>query len=1662
MNFLVAHMIRRLNAMYSGPAGAAAGQGSPKVPKGKGKREYEVAMFSGMTPGTLPTPPSRPKSAAPLGGRNAIGVDALLRSLTGRGAHDGQGLMTAAASGASPRAGRGVTARPSTSSGLIRPSSASQQPFSSSLAGAAGAPQGPGDDPYEEFKQGLVDTIVENRLYRREDLSSLFSRSLRINEVLPENHRLDQGELERIVRELKLELDVADDPEVEAAREMEDEDLALQEIRDEDQAWREHRLRDAASGSASAAGGGAVADAAADTEGLAEAIVGEGEMDDEALALLREKVKIVERDRERHRRKEKKRRLMRLGVTARELAGVSDDSLSVSDSDDPNFTVHALTDEVDPAVLAERARKVAAREARREARKAQAGPHGDSSSSSGDEAGEKPVDKRLLGVMGSGMRAARRPSLLAESALGSQTLPSNRARARSRTMTADSAPFSPDVAAFRSASGPAASFAMSQDGPLPAPSRGMRAIENAEAAELEEADPMRLLNAAFHKTRVKTSGAGGDGAGPARPKRTYQVRPGEVLGPNGQLVQQQPVGPVPTPPAGPKPPSHPSLARYDYDEEEQERIGSVVILTEELAVQRQMRDQRTREERERASALQAELSEEAKIIRLAQVAGIPESAALDPSALPPENLANPRLPPEPLPAGAEEEARAALSLYHQELAKRERRLRDRERAEAEARAKEEARARALADLERESDRIRRTPKSRLGDSANVTVPGVDVDALSYAIAQSNAVQVMVLIDMGAADPNRPLSIGPLPLFEAVHRGDLLVVQALVHRGADVNAVEPATQLTALMALAAGTVDHPGIVEELVRGGARVGSVDSLGRGALAHAALNDRPRVVEALLRAGAEIDQRDHRGETPLITAAVRGSRRAIAALLAAGADPHAMTIARRTAVDLAHKSVGDMFILHTPAAKRAAVTIQRVVRGRQSRLRTAAYRRRVEAARVIQRAWRNYVAITGVMWAKVKNDAAVCIQRHYRGYIVRARARRARAERQRLAAVTIQAAERGRQGRRRADRARERRLLENRAATTIQRRVRGMLARARVRALRELRHRRAAAVVIQRVWRGKSARNDYERQKKSVVQLQSLARGRAVRQERKRQGKAATDVQRVYRGHETRARAKVLRSERERQRARELEAVFLIQRYLRGWRGRARAQAERGKRDLAREIVDDLLTRCFPMSPEELVLHIREAAIARGERTWLAREREAERELERRLALKMGKEPPPAAPPKKKPAQQKKEEEHRKEEQQNKGEASSSRPRPASVIVTGSNGNLLAPVAPAPTSSSPSRPAAPMPSTPVKSLLKSSSASKFNAESPSSPLFRGRTRSVSFSEEEASVLVIPGNVPSSETLPIIVDPELEESKRKAELAERLAARKSRRGSTTSSQGSVSAASSGAPSSSAAPAEAAPAGGGSHSDAESLSLSAGTSGTGGGGESGDEGGSSSVAMTASSSAMSLSTAASSDTPPPQKEKVGDDAAAKKVELMRANLARLEKEKADREDEAAAKKIELMRANLARLEKEKAASNSTTVQKGDDEAAAKKIELMRANLARLEKEKADREAEAKQTEEAKVKAEAQQKEAEAQQKEAEAQQKEAEAQQKAQSQSQSQAPAPAPAETQKMAEAEPAATAPPPEPAGDLSPEDAEKARQKAELARRLAERKAKKAQAAT
>ena len=128
----------------------------------------------------------------------------------------------------------------------------------------------------------------------------------------------------------------------------------------------------------------------------------------------------------------------------------------------------------------------------------------------------------------------------------------------------------------------------------------------------------------------------------------------------------------------------------------------------------------------------------------------------------------------------------------------------------------------------------------------------------------------------------PLAAEATPLIDAVKRQDVVAANALLDRGADVNAAE-GDGATALHW--AAQLDDPTMVDLLLESGAAADAANRFNVTPLELASLNGNRAIVERLLAAGADVNARSREGHTPLMSAALNGRVGAVEALLAHGA---------------------------------------------------------------------------------------------------------------------------------------------------------------------------------------------------------------------------------------------------------------------------------------------------------------------------------------------------------------------------------------------------------------------------------------------------------------------------------------------------------------------------------------------------------------------------------------------------------------------------------------------------------------------------------------------------------------------------------------------------------------------------------------------------------
>ncbi|NBX72423.1 ankyrin repeat domain-containing protein [bacterium] len=139
-----------------------------------------------------------------------------------------------------------------------------------------------------------------------------------------------------------------------------------------------------------------------------------------------------------------------------------------------------------------------------------------------------------------------------------------------------------------------------------------------------------------------------------------------------------------------------------------------------------------------------------------------------------------------------------------------------------------------------------------------------------------------------------------PLMLAIRCNQRAIVELLLEKGADVNAIDSRSE-TVLMH-AADEKDYQDIVKVLLEKGADVKAIDSRSNTALMHAAINDHQESVKFLLDHGAEVNAQDENGWTALVHAAYEGHQESVKLLLKKkGADVNVQDTYGKTALMLA-----------------------------------------------------------------------------------------------------------------------------------------------------------------------------------------------------------------------------------------------------------------------------------------------------------------------------------------------------------------------------------------------------------------------------------------------------------------------------------------------------------------------------------------------------------------------------------------------------------------------------------------------------------------------------------------------------------------------------------------------------------------------------------------
>jgi ankyrin repeat protein len=157
------------------------------------------------------------------------------------------------------------------------------------------------------------------------------------------------------------------------------------------------------------------------------------------------------------------------------------------------------------------------------------------------------------------------------------------------------------------------------------------------------------------------------------------------------------------------------------------------------------------------------------------------------------------------------------------------------------------------------------------------------DTLLQVGADAHAMAGVALLLKHGADPGASHT-GHSPLWLAVVRADLPLVQALLAAGIRADAHADGEELPLLTAIRSRQTP---ITAALLGGGADVAADNAQGETALMIAAGSGQPHVVELLIAHGAALDAQDARGRSALWLAASAGAADAVKLLLAAGAKP-------------------------------------------------------------------------------------------------------------------------------------------------------------------------------------------------------------------------------------------------------------------------------------------------------------------------------------------------------------------------------------------------------------------------------------------------------------------------------------------------------------------------------------------------------------------------------------------------------------------------------------------------------------------------------------------------------------------------------------------------------------------------------------------------------
>lgn len=177
------------------------------------------------------------------------------------------------------------------------------------------------------------------------------------------------------------------------------------------------------------------------------------------------------------------------------------------------------------------------------------------------------------------------------------------------------------------------------------------------------------------------------------------------------------------------------------------------------------------------------------------------------------------------------------------------------------------------------------PSSARKELGRLNVPYSSTAFISSA-RQGDTIAVGLLIKAGMGVNVKMEEYGRTALMESAEMGYLDTMEALLQKGADINAQDRLGDTALILAAHKGQFDA---VRALLKKGANQNVKNIAGRTALRVASENGHTTIVSALLDKGAELESRDkEENKTPLLAAAMHHQTQIVKLLLDRGADPN------------------------------------------------------------------------------------------------------------------------------------------------------------------------------------------------------------------------------------------------------------------------------------------------------------------------------------------------------------------------------------------------------------------------------------------------------------------------------------------------------------------------------------------------------------------------------------------------------------------------------------------------------------------------------------------------------------------------------------------------------------------------------------------------------